>query len=223
MTRRPKVVAFDMIGTVFSLEALRPKLDRMGLPALSLQFLYTAGLRDAFALAATNSYAPFLSTLKGALNELLAMHGVSVGEAERQDLLETLKHLAPYQDAGRAFQTLADAGLRIVALSNGSAANTKGLLQAAQLDGFVDSVLSVEAVKLSKPSTPVYLYAATAAEVAPDRMALVASHAWDVHGAKSAGLIGAYVSRGIPFPGCLRQPDLEGRELADVARAIAEL
>ena len=40
-----------------------------------------------------------------------------------------------------------------------------------------------------------YLWAAGICDVAPDRMALVAAHGWDVLGAQRAGLTGAWFPR----------------------------
>lgn len=36
-TVRPRIVAFDVIETTFSLEALRPRLARLGLPPSNLE------------------------------------------------------------------------------------------------------------------------------------------------------------------------------------------
>ena len=118
---------------------------------------------------------------------------------------------------------LADVGIRVFALSNGASATTKGLLEAANLIGLVEQVLSVEDVKLSKPSPEVYLYAAQAAGVVPGEMALVATHPWDVHGAKIADLTGAYVARGRPFPSVFEVPDVTGETLLDVAHGLLRL
>ena len=143
MPSRPKVVAFDIIGTVFSMEPMRPALMALGLPSLALDVLYSAGLRDTFALAATNTFAPFQSVLSGCLDELLAMQGLTVSSERKRAVLEMMKVLPPHEDAKAAFQILADAGIRVFALSNGAAGTTKGLLAAAGMDGLVEQVLSV--------------------------------------------------------------------------------
>ncbi|MCJ2082237.1 haloacid dehalogenase type II [Methylobacterium sp. J-090] len=223
MLKRPKVVAFDIIGTVFSMEPMRPALVALGLPPLALDFLYTAGLRDTFALAATNTFAPFQSVLSGCLDEALAMHGLDVSPERKRAVLEMMKTLPPHADAKAAFQVLADAGIRIFALSNGAASTTRGLLAAAGMDGLVEQVLSVEDVKLSKPRAEVYLYAVQAARVAPGEMALIATHPWDLHGAKAAGLMAGYVARGLPYARALRAPDLTGKTLLDVASEVVRI
>jgi 2-haloacid dehalogenase len=68
-------------------------------------------------------------------------------------------------------------------------------LERAGLDGYVEQVVSVEAVRRWKPAPEPYQHAAAACGVAPGRMALVAAHAWDIHGARRAGLLTSWVSR----------------------------
>ncbi|CAA2107522.1 (S)-2-haloacid dehalogenase 4A [Methylobacterium bullatum] len=221
MLNRPKAVAFDIIGTVFSMEPMRPALVAMGLPPLALDFLYTAGLRDMFALAATGTFAPFQSVLSGCLEELLAMHGLSATAEDKNAVLGMMKALPAHEDAKAAFEVLADAGIRVFALSNGAAATTQGLLRAADMEGLVERILSVEEVKLSKPRAEVYRHATRAAGIAPGEMAMIATHPWDLHGARMAGLMTCYVARGVPYSHALEAPDLTGETLLDVASAMA--
>jgi 2-haloacid dehalogenase len=221
MAHRPKAVAFDIIGTVFSMEPMRYALTRLGLPALALDWLYIATLRDSFALAATSSFAPFQTVLGACLDELLALQGVEAGPDQKQAILGMMQDLPAHDDARPAFRTLAEAGIRIVALSNGSVKATRALLDKADLNGFVADILSVEDIALAKPHPEVYLYAAQASRVAPSEMALVAAHPWDVHGALCADLIGVYVARGRPYAPALRQPDITGETLRAVAERLA--
>jgi 2-haloacid dehalogenase len=223
MPVRPAIVAFDIIGTVFSLQPLRERMVALGLPPLALDFVYTATLRDAFAMAATSTYAPFLAGLTASLDEVLAMHGIAATQEQKREVLEAMKVLPAREDAGAAFDALRQAGIAVVALSNGAASATEALLERGGLRGAVARVLSVDDVGLSKPRPEVYRYAAKELGVAPAEMMLVAAHPWDIHGAKVAGLSGGYVERGRPFPPQLHAPDLRGRELQDVATAIAGL
>lgn len=223
MAAHPEVVAFDIIDTVFSMEPMRAELVALGLQPMALDLLYTAALRDMFALAGTSTFAPFQSVLEGCLDELLAMEGLAVPAERKRAVLGMMKALPAYEDAKAAFRVLADAGIRIFALSNGATATTRGLLEAADLDGLVEQVLSVEDVNLSKPRPEVYLHAVQAAGVTPCEMALVAAHPWDVHGAKIADLTGAYVARGRPFSPVLKAPDVTGETLLNVAHGLARL
>ena len=87
---------------------------------------------------------------------------------------------------------------------------------------FVERVISGEDVKYSKPRKEVYLYAARSADVEAHQLALIATHAWDVHGAKAAGLVAGFVARGQQFPAVMNAPDVVGENLSDVARQLTE-
>lgn len=221
MAPAPKVVAFDIIETTFSLEPIRGRLVEIGLPPSALELWFAMGLRDAFALGASNDFQPFASVLGGALDAVLAMHDLGATEAQKQTVIATMRELPPQPDAQAAFEILAGAGIRIVALSNGAPSSTRALLDGAGLDRFVERIFSVEDVKLSKPRPEVYLHAVEAMGLAPAELALVATHAWDVHGAKAAGLTTGFVARGQPFPPAMRRPDVVGESLSDVARLLA--
>lgn len=220
---RPRAIAFDIIETVFSLESLRPGLTPLGLPGSALETWFAGSLRDAFALAATGRFAPFRAVMADALADLLQRHGVPVMENRIAAFLDGMKTLNAQPDAAEALATLRAADMPVIALSNGAAAATEGLLDRAGLRPFFHEVLSVEDVGLSKPRGEVYGHAASVLGMAPGDLCLVAAHAWDVHGAKSAGLKSVFVSRGQPYPATMLAPDIIGDELADTAQAIVAL
>ncbi len=220
----PKVVAFDIIETTFRIEPLDERLVRLGLPSGSYRRLYAESLRDAFALACADRFQSFTAILKSDLAGLLAEYGLEADDAALTDALSIMTELPPYPDAFAAYVGLKDAGIRIFALSNGSAASTKALLDKAGMSEQVEKILSVEDIKLSKPRPEVYLYAAETAKVRPDEVMLVACHPWDVAGALSAGVRSGYVSRERPYPKeIMAEPEIMGASLDEVGRAILDL
>jgi 2-haloacid dehalogenase len=220
---RPEVVVFDIIGTVFPLTPLRPAIQALGLPPAALENWFATGLRDAFALSAAGDFVPLLQVLDSALDQVLAEQGLSPDPDRRARLLDGMKRLPPRQDAREAFETIRAAGMQIIALSNGARSATQGLLRDGQLDALVAHVLSVDDVRLFKPRREVYEHAVQTARVEANRVALVAVHAWDINGAKAAGLTTAYVSAERPFSPVMRKPDLEATSLSQVARALVAL
>jgi len=220
---RPKVVAFDIICTVFPLEPMRPGIVSLGLPPSGLEGWFAAGLRDAFALSAVGDFKPFTGVLEEALVQVLAEQNLSASAAERASLLDMLKQLPSRPDAEQAFTILKSACIRILALTNGSTSSTKSLLENAGLHDMVEHIVSVDDVKLSKPRREVYEHAARKADVEPAELALIAAHGWDINGAKAAGLTTAYISAERPFPQTMRSPDLEDASLSGVARALVDL
>lgn len=124
---RPQVVAFDVIGTTFSLEPLRLRLTELGLPPSGLETWFASGLRDAFALAASDGFEPFRAVLDGALEQILAQYGVEANSHQRNEVLAGLMELPPHPDAEDAMCRLVGAGIRILAVSNGAATSRSTL------------------------------------------------------------------------------------------------
>lgn len=218
MADRPEVVAFDVVGTLFSLEKLRDRLTAVGLPAYALDIWFAQLLRDAFALDATNVYRPFGEVATATLANLLAESAATIAfDANAEKIMDGFRELDAHPDAAQAMRTLRNAGIRIVTLTNGGASTTETLLKRAGLCNFVERVISIDEVRRWKPHRDVYLHCAATVGIAPHRLALIAVHGWDIHGANQAGLATGYVSRGKPFPSTMHPPDVIGVSLVDVA------
>jgi 2-haloacid dehalogenase len=94
----------------------------------------------------------------------------------------------------------------------------------ARLQNYVERMISIDEVKRWKPNKAVYLHAAQVAGVDPGRLALVAAHAWDVHGAKQAGLMGAWVKRqDAQYHAAMAQPDVRADSLIEAVEALLAL
>lgn len=221
MTRRPAVVAFDVIETLMSLEPLRERLTGIGQPPHLLEAWYTRTLRDGMALSATGDFVPFTDVAESALRGLTSY---AISDEQVAEVMAGFGELPAFPDALPAMTTLTEAGLRVACLTNGSASLTSSFLDRAGLASLVDRVVSVSDVYRWKPSKMVYLYAAEVLDVPPQWMALVAAHDWDCHGAKRAGLMAGWVSRksggyGAPF----EPPDVVGEDLTEVAAKLLAL
>ena len=221
--RRPKVVAFDAIGTMFPLEPMRPSLMALGLPSAGLESWYATAVRDALALTASGDFKPFATVMEGALDQVLGEQDLAPPGAARRALLAQFRYLPARPDAREALDIVAEARMRAILLTNGSKTSTRHLLQQSGLDRLVERVVSVDEVRLFKPRREVYAHAARQCRVPLPRMALVAVHPWDINGAKAAGCIGAYVAADRPFASTMRASDLQASCLAATAGALAAL
>lgn len=221
--RRPRAVVFDVIGTVFPLDPLRPVITALGLPSAALEGWFAAGLRDAFALSASGDFAPLPEVLAGALDQVLSEQGLPANPRGKVALLDGMKQLLPRPDAEEAFELVARAGMPIIALSNGARPATQALLRRGRLDDLVAHVASVEDVGAYKPQREVYDHAVRLAGTRAGRVALVAVHPWDINGAKAAGLVTAFVSAGRPYTPVMRKPDVVASTLLAAARALVAL
>lgn len=217
-----RAVAFDIIETVFPLEPLRARFVSAGLSADDLETWFATGLRDAFALTASQSYTPFPDILKSALLEVVRSRGL-MQDVGVESILAGLSELDCDPGAAAAFGRARDAGLTVVALTNGGADSTRKLLERSKLKQFVAMEISVEEIKRFKPSREVYLHAASRAGVEPTELGLVAAHGWDVHGAKLVGLKTAYVQRKSPIPDFMVSPDMVAKSLLEAVEGLLDV
>jgi 2-haloacid dehalogenase len=218
---RPAVVAFDVIETLMSLEPLSSRLIAADQPPHLLEAWYTRTLRDGMALSATGDYVPFAEVAEAALR---AVTGYSISDDQAAQVMAGFGDLPAFPDALPAVTRLADAGVRVACLTNGSAYQTSAFVNRSGLGPLVDRVICAGDVFRWKPAAVVYLYAAEVLDVPAERLALVAAHDWDCHGAKRAGLVTGWVGRksggfGAPFA----PPDVAGEDLTEVAEALLAL
>ncbi|MFI9454307.1 haloacid dehalogenase type II [Amycolatopsis sp. NPDC052450] len=83
--------------------------------------------------------------------------------------------------------------------------------------------LSAEDAQTYKPDPAVYELAVEASGAPPERLLMVATHAWDLRGARSAGLRTAYVARPVGDPpSAADRFDFHAEDLADLAAQLAE-
>ncbi len=223
MQQRPAAIALDVIETLFPIEPLASHLPALGLPEHALAGWFAATLRDFFALGAIGTFQPLRQVMASVLDDLVARAGARPDPGAQTAMLDALAGLPAHPEAAEAMDILRAAGVHLVALSNGGDAATNKLFLAAGLRARLDAVVTVEHVHLPKPRREVYLYAAKIAGVAPARMMLVATHPWDINGARSAGLLGGFVARGRPYPAYLNPPTLAAPDLVALAREIAGL
>ena len=230
---KPKVVAFDVVETLFTIEPLEEKLRAVGLLTDALQAWFPRILRDAFALEVTGEYKTFREVASAALEVLMSEQEL---EPERSttpkqsglakpfgvdQIVKAFADLPAHSDVKPALQLLRDANVRIAALTNGSAETTEKLFRNAKLEKFVERYISIDEVKHWKPSREVYLHAAKMLDVDPAQLALVAAHDWDIQGAHQAGLLTGFVARqGQKFSAVMKKPDVTGRSLSEVAEHL---
>ena len=187
----PEVIAFDVIGTLFSLAALEPLAIAAGGDAATPELWFSRLVGDGCALTAAREYQPFRDVAKASLRSVLP----GSKAAARDKVVAGLAKLDPFPDAAPAMGRVVMSA-RVVVISNASAESTQKLLARGRLDAFVDSVYSAEDVKEWKPGSDPYAFAADAQSVPLERMAMVTAHPWDVLGARKSGLVTGWCNRG---------------------------
>lgn len=221
---RPRAVVFDVNETLVELAGLRVVFDELGLAPHALDWWFATLLRDGFALATTGDIASFASLAAVALDEVMAASDTATPPHALDSLLSAFRELRVHDDVAPALEYLAGAGISVAALTNGSSEVTAGLLDRAGLAHLVREVRSVDVVGLWKPRVEAYHYIAHVLDVEPERLALVAVHPWDLHGAGGAGLVTGWPNRrGRRYPNVFRPPTVSGTTILDVVEQLAIL
>jgi 2-haloacid dehalogenase len=156
------------------------------------------------------------------LDDLLAERRMDVPIEERRRLVGAWHRLDPWPDVRAGLEALRR-GRVTAALSNGHVALLVDLARHADLR--FDCVLSAELAHAYKPAPEVYRTAARLLGVEAAELMLVAAHAWDLEGAREAGLRTAFVERPLEYgPGSAARTDPDADEsVADLHELAARL
>jgi 2-haloacid dehalogenase len=103
--------------------------------------------------------------------------------------------MPPHPDVAAALKTLSGRGYRLVSLSNSSAIGAATQLENAGLTGLFDKRYSIENIQKYKPHPDTYQIVLDDLGLDPSDVLMVAAHAWDLMGAKNAGLQTAFIVR----------------------------
>jgi 2-haloacid dehalogenase len=191
-----KACVFDAYGTLFDVHApaaaLASELGERG-AAISAQWR-SKQLEYTWLRSLMGRYADFARVTADALDVVLAANGLA-GSAVRERLLSLYASLAAYPDAAACLEAVRAAGVRTGILSNGSPAMLGAAVTSAKLGLLLDYVLSVDTVRIYKPSPEVYKLAQNAFGVEPAQIAFVSANGWDCAGASACGFRVIHVNR----------------------------
>jgi 2-haloacid dehalogenase len=211
-----RAYVFDAYGTLFDVHAAigrhrvaaGPDAERFSEIWRSKQLEYT------WTLTLAGRYVDFWTLTERALDYAFA-RVPSVDRALRPQLLEAYLKLDPFPDARAALTALKAGGARLAILSNGAPHMLAAAVEAAGITGLLDSVLSVDAVRLYKPRPEVYALATGTFAAKPHEVVFVSSNRWDVMGAAAFGFRSLWVNRAkMPEEYVEHPPE---REIADLS------
>jgi 2-haloacid dehalogenase len=220
--RRPQLLVFDVNETLSDMAPMADRFAEVGAPSQLARSWFAGVLRDGFALTVNHVNPAFAELASGALRQVLAGERLNRGIDEAVDhVMSGLGALSVHADVVPGVEALAEAGIRLVTLSNGSASIARQLLlEAGILDRF-ENLLSVEQAGIWKPAPEAYGYALRECRVDPDDAMLVAVHPWDTDGAQRAGLAAAWINRGgASFPAVFEPPAIQVSSMTELAERL---
>jgi len=197
MTRDTEIraVVFDAYGTLFNVAAVSVECERRfpDSGARLSQLWRSKQLEYTWLRTLMGRYEDFGAVTEAALVHACRALGLELDGESRRALRQAYLRLAPYPDAAPALRSLAP--LPRVILSNGTPFMLHEVVRNAGFDDLVDQILSVDDLKVYKPSPKVYAMACERLGATPRQIAFVSSNRWDVAGAASFGLRTFWVNR----------------------------
>lgn len=220
--REPGLLIFDVNETLSDMAPLAGRFADVGAPPHTAQRWFAGLLRDGFALTAVGATEPFASIAAESLS--VVFHGQPLNrstQAATQHVMDGFAGLEVHPDVIDGVRALAELGLQLVTLSNGSSSVADALLERAGVRENFSALLSVEDAGIWKPAAGAYAYALAQNGVDAADAVLVAAHPWDIDGAARAGLGTAWINRsGEPYPGYFTAPDRTARSLVELAEQL---
>ncbi|MBT0567211.1 HAD family hydrolase [Williamsia sp. CHRR-6] len=227
MIDRPLVAFLDVNETLSDLDSLTPAFEAAGLNAADVYPWYLAVLRDGFAATVLGDCPRFADL--GAQVAAARIRAVAEGLSDDEiataaaDLMSGFLRAQPHPDVVSGLVALADAGVRVVTLSNGSAAVARALFESTAAATVVEEYLSVDDAGAWKPSPVAYRHGLGWAGIDAADGLMVAVHPWDLEGARRVGLRTAWINRhGAVYPAGFTTPDIEATSFDDLARILTD-
>jgi 2-haloacid dehalogenase len=222
-----RVLAFDVYGTLVDVHGIEKTAE----PFLSEQSsVFVARWREktldyAFRRGLMQHYVDFGECGRQALDFVDTEMRTRLTSDQKKALLESQQQLPAFPDAIPALARLRENQQVLVAFSNGTIQAVNQILSSAQLAGYFSQIISVDEIRTFKPSPAVYAYMTRSVAADAKSVWLISSNAWDVIGAKSAGLRAVWVQRssGQVFDPWGIEPDVTVKDLTECARFFAEL
>ena len=215
-----KALAFDAYGTlfdVFSVTSLCEEMfpgDGKALATLwrSKQLQYTL-LRSVM-----DRYKDFWQVTQDGLVYATHALGLQLDADKRTRLMDAYMTLAAFPDVKPGLQELKAMGVRLAVLSNGEPKMLQSAARNAGIADLLDAVISVDEVKVFKPSPRVYELASAHLKTSKSSIGFVTSNSWDATGAGSAGLTTFWIQRAAAEPA-----EELGYPAAHVVRLLTDL
>ncbi len=221
MTSAIQALAFDAYGTLFDVHSVISTCNQVfpdNGPALS-QLWRAKQLEYTWLRSLMGRYEDFWQVTESALVFACRSLNLDCPPATRQMLMDAYLHLDPFPEVRQALQSLARYKLAI--LSNGSPRMLAAVVESTGLKTVFADVISVDEVKIFKPSPRVYELASRHLKVPQDAIGFISSNFWDIAGAKSFGLWTCWINRAkAPEEELGLRPDAVIANLAELDRAL---
>ena len=195
---KQEALAFDMYGTLVDPLRIWTQLEQYlpkGNAVRAAEIWRQKQLEYSFRLTVMEQYEDFEQVTRKALDYALAAVNGQLTSEQKQQLMEQYNDLALFPDVQRSLEQLQAKGHTMIVFSNGSPAMLNAIMQAAHLEPYFQGFVSVDEIKMYKPSPKAYQLVANRLQRPIEKVRLISSNPFDVIGASNAGMQATWVNR----------------------------
>ncbi len=219
----PAVIFFDVNETLLDTRPLHEAVDiALGKDGIS-KVWFTTLLQYSLVVTSSQHYFYFGDIGAACLKMVGASLGTPIDDVKAKSIMEIMKSLPGHRDVEPGLERLKAKGFRLVALTNSPTPVVSTQLKQAGLERYFELMIGVDEVKVFKPHSLVYQWAARRMGVKPVDCMLVASHGWDIAGAAWSGMQTAFLKRpGKELFPLADAPDLSISSLIELAERLTQ-
>jgi 2-haloacid dehalogenase len=190
-----KAFVFDAYGTLFDVRSVLARCDEVfpGHGDELTTLWRTRQLEYTWLRSLMGRYEDFWQVTRDGLVYACRSLGLANTPDKIEYLMQAYLSLSPFGDVAAALDSLG--GFSLAILSNGSPAMLEGVVRMAGFARRFQHILSVDEVRIYKPSPAVYQLAETHLGIPRGRIGFVSSNCWDIAGAKAFGLQTYWLNR----------------------------
>jgi 2-haloacid dehalogenase len=220
----PEALAFDMYGTLVDPIGVWKQLQQY-IPDEDARHVSEVWRRKqiefTFRLTVMERYEDFEWITRKSLDYALAEIGRELDTDQKDTLIAQYNDLEKFPDVEPGLQRLKEAGHEMVVFSNGSPSMLEALMDRGEFHPYFQGIISVDEVKMYKPSPQVYRHVAERFGRPIGEVRLISSNPFDDIGAEAAGMQAAWVDRsGGLFDTLGSPPEIVVGTLTELADAL---
>ncbi|MBI3532405.1 MAG: haloacid dehalogenase type II [Burkholderiales bacterium] len=219
---QPQAVLFDAYGTLFDVYSVGLAAEQL-FPGQgeALSRLWRDKQIEYTHLVTTSNdgthYQPFWALTLASLRYTCKRLKLAPTPAQEQQLMNQYRHLSAFPENRDVLQALKARGIQTGILSNGDPEMLGIAVRSAGLEGLLDHVISVDAVRKYKTHPEAYALGEQATSLRAGQIVFVSSNSWDALAATWYGYQTLWVNRyDLPFEELGTQPVRTGSTLNDV-------
>jgi 2-haloacid dehalogenase len=219
---KPKAVLFDAYGTLFDVYSVGLLAEQL-FPGQgqALGVLWRDKQIEYTRLVTTSDhgehYQPFWALTRAGLRYACKRLALELTPESEERLMNQYRHLSAFPENREVLTALKAKGVVTGILSNGDPSMLGVAVRSAGLEGLLDHVISVDAVRKYKTHPEAYQLGLQATGLAARQVAFVSCNSWDALAATWFGYRTLWVNRyQLPFEELGTEPERTGTSLRDV-------